>query len=98
MTPDVTPDERQEAYGFSRQSSVQKIHSTVMHYTGINSIHMEKFHHIDTQTKYSNEDPSMHSEEESSKPDIDLSKILTSERDIEGSHKAGRISEDKSGF
>ena len=69
MTTDVTPDERQDAYGFSGQSSVQKIHSPVMHYTGINSIHMEKFHHIDTQTKYSNEDPSMRSEEESSKPD-----------------------------
>ena len=27
MTTDVTPDERQDAYGFSGQSSVQKIHS-----------------------------------------------------------------------
>ena len=52
MTTDVTPDERQDAYGFSGQSSVQKIHSPVMHNTGVNSIQLKKFHHIETQTKY----------------------------------------------
>ena len=52
MTTDVTPDERRDAYGFSGQSSVQKIHSPVMHNTGVNSIQLKKFHHIETQTKY----------------------------------------------
>ena len=42
MTTDVTPDERQDAYGFSGQSSVQKIHSPVMHNTGVNSIQLKK--------------------------------------------------------
>ena len=97
MTTDATPDEEQDAYGFSGQFSIQKIHSPVMRNTGVKSIHMEKFHHIEKQTTYSSDDPNMHLEKESSKSDIDLSKILTSERDIEGSHKAGRISEDKSG-
>ena len=98
MTTDATPNEEQDAYGFSGQFSIQKIHSPVMRNTGVKSIHMEKFHHIEKQTTYSSDDPNMHLEKESSKSDIDLSKILTSERDIEGSHKAGRISEDKSGF
>ena len=98
MTTDATPDEEQDAYGFSGQFSIQKIHSPVMRNTGVKSIHMEKFHHIEKQTTYSSDDPNMHLEKESSKSDIDLSKFLISERDIEGSHKAGRISEDKSGF
>ena len=98
MTTDATPYEEQDAYGFSGQFSIQKIHSQMMPHTGVKSIHMEKFHHIEKQTTYSSDDPNMHLEKESSKSDIDLSKILTSERDIEGSHKAGRISEDKSGF
>ena len=98
MTTNVTLDERQEAYGFSGQSSVQKTHSPVMHNTGVNSIQLEKFHHIETQTKYSNEDPSMRSEEESSKPDIDLSKNPSSKRDVEVNQKDVRISEEKSSF
>ena len=52
MTTDVTPDERQEAYGFSGQSSVQKIHSPVMHNTGVNSIQLNKFHHIERSHKF----------------------------------------------
>ena len=98
MTTDATSDEEQDAYGFSGQFSIQKIHSPVMRNTGVKFIHMEKFHHIEKQRTYSSDDPNMHLEKESSKSDIDLSKILISERDIEGSHKARRISEDKSGF
>ena len=44
MTTDATPYEEQDAYGFSRQFSIQKIHSPVMPHTGVKSIHMEKFH------------------------------------------------------
>ena len=59
---------------------------------------MEKFHHIETQTRYSNDNLSMRLEEESSKPDIDLSKTPTSERDAEVNRKAAMKSEDISVF
>ena len=60
--------------------------------SGINSTLMEESHHVKVRTTYSNNDPSMHSEEEPCKPERSLSKILTSEKDVEGSHKAGSIS------
>ena len=68
MTQNTTSDNRQDIYGFGRQTSAQLMCSPVTYRTYDNAIHMEQTSPIKAQTRVSDDSPSMCLKEEASKP------------------------------